>query len=160
MGLLRILPACLNDICNDFGYKTILNGIDLRGFGSSAVIKLTTETRDRALKGFLSLQEEFHATTYICLSTDKHLFTNCYSTSNCDHARKHIFQWLFTAGPMVRGLDRWEDWYGSVFGADQRKLCYNCQQKPHAVRNEGRQQIWNSLPAIFGLSPCTELLTE
>lgn len=151
MGLQRILPALYLHIADKFNLDVLTEG----GRTTGRLTGTSLETRITLLNGRAKLLGAYIAQLRLAASEPS---PRCLDSRRCAVARAELRDIYFARAENanIRYLRFWDsedistDWSHSM-------MCPLCAEAMRATRKRGQQEVWNTLPLLFGLPAWGEL---
>ncbi|KZP14544.1 hypothetical protein FIBSPDRAFT_751663 [Athelia psychrophila] len=149
-GLLSILPYVLYSCCHMESAAEIIDGTR-RKDGSISILPI--QDRLACLAGYRAICDAQADTMYAWLHMPlgEIVTAGCKISVACKGARGNIFLQDFSPKQRIMGFPVKADYAG---------LCGICAAVADRKYQEGREAMWERLPALFGLPPWAELLKE
>jgi len=152
-NMLSILPAVFCRICSMLDIHHMVEAFEASDGTAYALSLLDQRVM---IKGRYALTGTLAQRTFRWL-TNEDVFTSiCITPQKCADKRKAfvVNYWLPT--PTLSAMEPWKDWEADW----ATYFCKPCIAKSKRLHHVGRQQMWNELPSVFGLSVWKDLTSK
>ncbi|KZP14484.1 hypothetical protein FIBSPDRAFT_796592 [Athelia psychrophila] len=149
-GLLSILPYALYNCCSGDSAAEIIDGTKHED-GSMYILPI--QDQFACLAGYRAICDAEADTMYAWLHSplEEIVAAGCEMPGACKVIREKIFLKHFSPRQRIMAFPEQGDYTG---------LCEICAAVADSKYQEGREAMWERLPALFGLPPWVELLKE
>lgn len=139
-NLLAPLPSAYLVLSLDHNEKLLLQNTEVLASDDQLVL----------YRGWREITRRQSRTTFAWLDASSDIYTTCSLPARCPGSRKSITSSLFSLSPRLSAFILWNTVW-------EERLCAACGAIAKAAHNQGRQDMWDQLPGIYGLPGWDEL---